>query len=82
MALFPQNNYNIITCSPVYKVERAYFGINSYVQGQTLTVNYFNHVLYVNVLKNILNIKQRNKNINEIIPQGNDFLSQDEDLSL
>lgn len=69
----------MITCFPVYEVETAYLGFYSYVQGQMLTVNYFNHFLYMKVLKSILKNKI-NKNINEITPQGNDFLSQDEDI--
>lgn len=42
---------------PCVQVETAYPGFYSYVQGQTLTGNYFNHVLYMNVLENILQNK-------------------------
>lgn len=42
---------------PCVQVEAAYLGFYSYVQGQTLKVNYFNHVLYMNVLENILQNK-------------------------
>ena len=52
----------MITCFPVYKVKTAYLGLYFYVQGQMLTVSYFNHLLYMNVLKNILKNKIEKQN--------------------